>query len=374
MEIVERPALPADSLTLPARYYTDPGVFDAELDRWFARKWINVGRADQVPDRGDHILFAIGGESLIVARGGDGAIRAFFNVCRHRGTRLCEAPAVRFAHTIQCPYHAWTWDLEGRLLGAPHMDDLPHFRKSDWPLKQAALAEWDGHLFARLAPEGPTLADQLGDLPEKFAAWRMADLRRAHRVVYDVAANWKLIIQNYSECLHCPVIHPALARVSHYLSGDNEPPSGLTLGGAMSLRPGVATMTLDGTTRRACLVDLDDHQRRRVYFWAVLPNLLLSLHPDGMLLHRLRPIAADRTEIACEWYFHPDELARPDFSADDSIAFWDLTNRQDWRVSELTQLGMRSRAYEPGPYSGREELLLAFDRMVIDELRAAGQP
>jgi Rieske 2Fe-2S family protein len=140
----------------------------------------------------------------------------------------------------------------------------------------------------------------------------------------------------------------------------------------MLLRPGIATMTLDGSTHRACLPRLDEHQRRRVYFWAVLPNLLLSLHPDGVLVHRLRPLAVDRTEITCEWWFHPDELARPDFSAEDSVAFWDLTNRQDWHVSELTQLGMRSRAYEPGPYSSREELLFAFDQIILRELREAG--
>ncbi len=368
MDIVDRPPLPPEALTLPARYYTDPTVFTRELDRWFNRKWINIGRADTILHKGDHFRFEIGDESLIVTRGADDQIRAFFNVCRHRGTRLCEAPQGRFSSTIQCPYHAWTWDLSGRLLGAPHMDDLPHFTKDDYPLKQASLDEWDGHLFVRLSPEGETLTNQLGDLPEKFARWRMADLRCHHHVRYDVAANWKLIIQNYSECLHCPIIHPALARLSHYLSGDNEEPSGLTLGGAMTLRPGIATMTIDGSTTRACLSDLDPEQRRRVYFWAVLPNLLLSLHPDCMLIHRLRPLGVDRTEITCEWYFHPDEIARSNFSADDSIAFWDMTNRQDWHVSELTQLGMRSRAYEPGPYSSREELLHTFDKMVRTEL------
>lgn len=368
MDIVERPPVPPEALTLPARFYTDPDHFRREFECFFARKWVCVGRAEAIEARGAYFLVELGDESLIVVRDGEGSARAYFNVCRHRGTRLCEASAGRFASTIQCPYHAWTWDLDGRLRGAPHMEDLSHFDRADWPLKEAAIDEWDGHLFVQLEAPAQTLDEQLGDLPVKFAAWGMADLRLHHRVVYDVAANWKLILQNYSECLHCPIIHPALSKLSHYLSGDNEPATEGHLGGAMSLRTGIATMSLDGLERRACLPGLSHDQRRHVYFWAVLPNLLLSLHPDYMLVHRLRPIACDRTEIVCEWHFHPEELARPGFEAQDAIEFWDLTNRQDWHVSELSQLGLKSRAYTPGPYSSREELLHEFDRLLLREL------
>jgi Rieske 2Fe-2S family protein len=356
------------ALTLPARYYTDPEVFRAEIERFFVHKWACVGRADEVPERGGYVVRDLAGESLILLRDAAGAVRAHANVCRHRGTRLCTEASGRFGGTIRCPYHAWTYDLSGRLLGAPHMDDVPGFRKEDWPLLGPAVADWDGHLFVHLGEDPPPLASQLGDLPAKFRPWGMAELRIARTILYDVAANWKLILLNYSECLHCPSVHPALNRLSHYLSGDNEPPGAMHLGGAMSLRAGIATMTFDGTTRRACLPGLDADRCRKVLYYAVLPNLLLSLHPDGMMTHRLHPRAVDRTEIVCSWHFHPDEMARPDFDPDDLVAFWDLTNRQDWQVCELSQQGLSSRFARPGPYSGREGLLGDLDRLILREL------
>jgi Rieske 2Fe-2S family protein len=250
------------------------------------------------------------------------------------------------------------------------MDDVPGFRKQDWPLTPAAVAEWDGHLFLQLGSKPSPLPAQLGDLPERFRSWGMSELRLGHRVVYDVAANWKLIIQNYSECLHCPVIHPALSRLSHYLSGENEPASAGSLGGAMSLKEGVTTMTLDGTSRRPPLPGLGEQHRRTVQYYAVLPNLLLSLHPDYMMTHLLWPRAVDRTEVVCEWHFHPKAMSRDDFDPADAVSFWDLTNRQDWHVCELSQHGVSSRAYTPGPYAQSEGLLWQFDR---EYLRALGE-
>jgi Rieske 2Fe-2S family protein len=193
----------------------------------------------------------------------------------------------------------------------------------------------------------------------------MQDLRLGHRIVYDVRANWKLIVQNYNECLHCPNLHPALNKLSHYLSGENEPLQATYMGGRMDLRPGVDTLTMDGTCSRALLPDLSPDQSRRVYYYAIFPNMLLSLHPDYMMVHTLWPVAPDRTINICEWHFHPSELARPDFDPKDAVEFWDLTNRQDWHVCELSQAGISSRAYTPGPYSNREDLLYAFDRMIV---------
>jgi Rieske 2Fe-2S family protein len=193
----------------------------------------------------------------------------------------------------------------------------------------------------------------------------MDDLRLGRRIVYGVKANWKLIIQNYNECLHCPNLHPTLNRLSHYLSGENEPLNGSYMGGRMDLRPGVDTLSMDGTCPRALLPGLPADDRRRVYYYAIFPNMLLSLHPDYMMVHTLWPVAPDHTINVCEWHFHPSELARPEFNAADAIDFWDLTNRQDWHVCELSQAGISSRAYTPGPYSNREDLLYAFDRMIV---------
>ena len=366
-EFVVRPreVMPGEARTLPARYYVDPAYFRREMDAMFARMWVCAGRVQQVETPGQFFLRELLGESVIVTSSGPGRVQAFYNVCRHRGTKLCTEPEGRFAGSIQCPYHAWTYGLDGRLLGAPHMDEVPHFRREDYPLHGIGCEVWDGHVFVNLAREPAPLGSQLSDLPEKFRAWRMQDLRLGRRIVYDVRANWKLVVQNYNECLHCPNLHPALNRLSHYLSGDNEPLHASYMGGRMDLRPGVETMSMDGSCPRAILPGLSETQRRGVYYYAVFPNLLLSLHPDYMMVHTLWPIAPDRTVNICEWHFHPAEMAGPGFDPSDVIEFWDMTNRQDWHVCELSQAGISSRAYTPGPYSNREDLLYAFDRMIV---------
>ncbi len=380
--------------TLPRRFYADPEFFDRELERFYFERWLCVGRADQIPNAGDYFTRTVGDQSVILTRDASGAPRALFNVCRHRGTRLSDRSCGHFDDRIQCPYHGWTYGLDGRLLGAPHMS--PDFNRGDYPLLRAACDVWDGHVFVHLtargapppltnqaanaslglerglsASGGPSeaahaagLFDQLGDLPGRFAAWRMADLRLGRRIVYEVRANWKLIVLNFNECLHCPTLHPALNRLHHYLGADNVAPTPCYCGGAMGFRAGVETMSLDGRRRRDCLPGLSDAQRQQVVYYSIYPNLLLSLHPDYMMTHTLWPRAHDRTEIVCEWHFHPDEMAKPDFVADDAVEFWDLTNKEDWWISEQSQAGISSRAYRPGPYSEREELLWSFDRVV----------
>src|SRR5262249_41999263 len=154
-------------------------------------------------------------------------------------------------------------------------------------------------------------SEQLAGLPEKFRPWGMAELKRVERKVYHLKANWKLVLQNYSECLHCPIVHPQLQRQSHYMSGDNEPPQPGYLGGRMDLREGGRPLDLDESAERSCLPGLDADDRRHVYYYAILPNMLLNLHPDYMLTFLLWPLAPDRTDIVCEWHFHPDEIRKP---------------------------------------------------------------
>jgi Rieske 2Fe-2S family protein len=361
-----RDVMPQGATTLAAPFYTDAAFFKREMDALFATMWICAGRVEQIAQPGQFMLRDVLGEAVIITSNAAGRVNAFYNVCRHRGTKLCTEAQGAFGRAIQCPYHAWTYDLDGALIGAPHMDEVPHFSKTDYPLHRVHADVWDGHIFINLSRETPPpLREQLADLPSKFTSWRMQDLRLGHRIVYDVKANWKLIVQNYNECLHCPNLHPALNKLSHYLSGENEPLQATYMGGRMDLRPGVDTLTMDGTCSRALLPDLSPDQSRRVYYYAIFPNMLLSLHPDYMMVHTLWPVAPDRTINICEWHFHPSELARADFDPKDAVEFWDLTNRQDWHVCELSQAGISSRAYTPGPYSNREDLLYAFDRMIV---------
>ena len=255
-----RDVMPEHARTLPARYYVGRECFDREMDWLFARMWVCAGRAEQVGNPGDFFVRELLGERIVITRG-PASVNAFYNVCRHRGTQLCTEANGTFPGSIQCPYHAWTYDLDGRLIGAPHMDEVPHFRKADYPLHGVGAALWDGHIFINLDPQAATLEAQLGALPARFRSWRMEDLRLGHRIVYDVRANWKLIVQNYNECLHCPNLHPALNKLSHYLSGENEPLQATYMGGRMDLRPGVDTMSMDGTCPRAFLPHLSPEEQ-----------------------------------------------------------------------------------------------------------------
>ena len=349
--------------TLPARYYTDPDLFKRELEAFYCQGWVCAGRADTIPHTGDYFVRDVAGENIIVVRDSAGEVRAFYDVCRHRGTRLCTAPEGNFGRAIRCPYHAWTYAFDGRLLGAPQME-VSSFRREDYPLHAVHTALWAGHIFIHMGDHPEPLAAHLGDLPQKFANWRMEDLRFYRRIVYDLKANWKLFILNYSECLHCPSVHPALNRLTDYLGADNDPPAPGYIGGAMDFRAGAETMSFDGKRQRNFLPGLNETERRKVCYYAVYPNFLLSLNPDYMMIHTLWPKAVDRTQIMCEFYFHPDEMAKTDFKASDAIEFWDEVNRQDWHIVEMSQAGIQSRAYTPGPYSQRETLLHAFDQLV----------
>jgi len=350
--------------TLPARYYLDPELFRRELESFYFGRWIAAGREEEIPQPGDYFLREICGESVIVVRSAPNSIRAYYNVCRHRGTRLCEEATGHFAKRIQCPYHGWTYGLDGSLIGAPHMDPAC-FNREDYPLNTVAVELWDGHVFLNLSSDARPLAEQLGALPAKFAPWNMAELKLGKRIVYEVRANWKLVVANFNECLHCPILHPALDRLTDYLGADNEAPNPNYIGGAMGFRGGMETMSMDGQRRRAYLPRLDAQQRAQVSYYAIYPNFLLSLHPDYMMTHTLWPRAIGQTRIVCEFHFHPDEMVKPDFQREDAVEFWDTTNREDWRIVEASQAGIQSRAYTPGPYSAREELLSAFDREVV---------
>jgi glycine betaine catabolism A len=338
------------------------------METFFFESWICAGRADQIPNAGDYFLREIAGESIIVVRDESGGVAAFYNVCRHRGTRLCSSAEGTFAGKIQCPYHGWSYAFDGRLVGAPHMDS-DVFERLDYPLHKLHSDLWDGHVFIHSGRHPNPLPVQLADLPSRFAPWRMGELRLHQRIVYDVQANWKLIVANYNECLHCPVLHPALNRLTDYMGSDNEERP-TYIGGSMAFRGDTETMSMDGRRRRDYLPGLSEAERNKVFYYVVYPNLLLSLHPDYMMIHTLWPRAVDSTEIVCEWYFHPAELAKLDFFAADAIEFWDLTNRQDWHIVEQSQAGIQSRAYTPGPYSSREALLSAFDQVVLERSAA----
>ncbi len=326
--------------TLPGRYYTTPEILSEEAERIFRKRWICVGRVETIAQPGDYIVVEIAGESVIVLKDQSGERRAFYNVCRHRGTRLCEATHGRLSETIQCPYHAWTYALDGRLILARDAEPLP----------------------AAFAP-----------LVGRFARYNLPNLRTVRRIEYDVRANWKLVLQNYNECLHCPTIHPELSTKLPYTSGANDLIEGPFLGGYMEIKAPNESATLTG---RACglpLGDLPDADRRRAFYYALFPTMMLSLHPDYAVFYTVWPKAPAESRVVCEWLVHPDSPASPGYNIADAEEFWDRTNRQDWHICERSQLGVSSRMYQPGPYSPRESIPAAWDREYLRVMGHAGK-
>jgi Rieske 2Fe-2S family protein len=345
--------------TLPQRYFVSAEIFAEELQKIFATNWVLVGHQSQLAGPGDYFLADVAGESLIVTKDQRSTIRAFYNVCRHRGARLCEEQNGHGA-TIQCPYHAWTYALDGRLLGAPHMDETPGFNKTEYPLKPARLGLWEGFIFLNLADDSPSLEKWFEPLSEKFSAWNMATLRSAKRITYDVRANWKLMFQNYSECYHCLGVHPELSKISPYDSAENDLTEGPFLGGFMRIASD-KSLTKSGNACALPVGNFGDEDFRFVFYYSIFPNMLLSLHPDYVMVHQLEAQSPERTRILCDWFFNPEAFNRSDFDPDDAVAFWDMVNKQDWHVCELSQQGISSSAYEPGPYSARESIPAAWD-------------
>lgn len=354
--------------TLDGKYYTSVDVFALEAERIFTRQWFCAGHASRIPETGDFFVLEAFGESLIVLRDGENEVRAYYNVCRHRGTHMCEENEGRFGKSIQCPYHAWTYGLDGKLIGAPLMQGVADFKRDEFPLHAVNLRLWEGFIFLNLDSSPESFEEVFAPLMNKFGGWNLSRLKSARRITYDVRANWKFIFQNYNECYHCPPVHPQLAKISPSDSGENDLIQGRFIGGFM-LIDGAESLTLSGKACAAPVGDLASEDQHRVYYYSISPNMLLSLHPDYVMFHTIWPQSPTHSLIRCEWLFHPDAFERADFRPEDGIEFWDMTNRQDWHMCELGQIGVTSRAYRPGPYSPREALPAAFDQHYLEIMR-----
>jgi len=361
-----------EATTLPGRYYHDPAVLREEMRRIFSSMWLCVGREADLARPGDFLTRSIGDESVLLARDASGRLGAFYNVCRHRGSRLIDAPRGSGLALIQCPYHAWSYELSGALRSAPHMDEVKGFDRGAWPLHRVRLATWSGFVFVTLAPEPPPLETHLAEMAHYFDRYGMERLRSGRRMTYHVASNWKILCENYSECYHCALVHPQLNRVSHYRSGEIDLVNGATVGGYMELRESeFNTMSTSGRTERRPFASITADDLRRIHYYIIFPNLFLSLHPDYVMTHVLWPRGTGETDIECEFLFDPDEMSRPGFDASDAVAFWDETNRQDWSVCERAQLGTASASYDRGRLSRLEWMTHIFDNFIADRLTRA---
>tara|TARA_Y100000590_G_scaffold468069_1_gene649237 strand:+ start:764 stop:1882 length:1119 start_codon:yes stop_codon:yes gene_type:complete len=362
-------ALEAGACTLPREYYIDPEILDKEFEQLFQKNWLCAGRLEQLSKEGGFFTATVGKENVIVLRSSSDEINAFYNVCRHRGTRICSNEVGNFSKSIQCPYHGWTYDLEGNLIGAPLMEGAEEFAKEDYPLHSVPLAEWEGFLFLNLSDSPEPFETAFDPLLNRFKLWEMKSLIEHGHHNYEVNCNWKLIIQNYSECYHCPMIHPELAEITPYTGGRNDLFKGPFLGGYMDIAGGKESITDSGHFCAPLVGDLSKKDQQRVYYYSIFPNMLLSLHPDYVMVHTVWPVATDRSRISCQWLFSPALSGHNGYHPGDAIDFWHKTNQQDWNICQQSQLGIESEKYSPAPYSGQESLLAAFDQYYLSKLK-----
>lgn len=358
--------------TLPGSYYYDPAIYALERERVFGQMWVCVERAEHVALPGDFLTAHVAGESLVIVRGRDEQLRSFYNVCRHRGAQV--ADGCGHAKALTCKYHAWTYSLEGRLQGAPNIASFGAFPREQFGLMPVALEVWEGLIWVNLAENPPPLAAQL-NLPilerfgslDQLARYGIGGLTVGKRISYDVQANWKLVVENFMECYHCAPMHPELcALLPAFYNGTSY--QGI-VGVGTAFAPDIQQFSMSGYGQRPRLPGLSDADERTYFGLTLAPNVLLSLLPDHVILHTAHPRSPTETHVTCDWLFAPDVVAAPDFDPADTVAIFDLVNRQDWEVCELTQRGVASKAFaRGGVYVPSEHHILQFNNLVRERL------
>ena len=358
---VERVVDPfGQSRTLPAAAYIDEEILAWEKENIFRATWVCVGRLDELVGPGQIRAIEVAGESVLLARDPDGTASAFSNVCRHRGHELAPIGNAIDARSIRCPYHAWSYRFDGSLRAAPTFAQTPGFDMSEFPLVPIRLAEFGGWGWIDLSGNTPDIRSHFGNLAEIIAPYDTDRIRTAAVHSYVVDSNWKVIVENYNECYHCSSIHPELCEVTPPESGVDHQPTGMWVGGTMDLKPHAVTMSLDGASKGVNFPGVRGEMGRRVWYLTVTPNLLLSLHPDYVMTHRLAPLSAGQTHIECSWLFPPEAFELEGFDPAYAVDFWDITNREDWTACEAVMRGMRNLGYRPGPLSSWEGTVYQF--------------
>jgi Rieske 2Fe-2S family protein len=365
--------------TLPVTSYRSEEVFAEECERIFWRAWFCAAREAAVPSPGDSLTIEVAGQSVLIVRDRSGGLRGYYNVCRHRGSQLSvddggpdsssePCRSGRSKGSIVCPYHSWTYGLDGSLRAAPFLNESDGLRQEDLSLHPVDVATWAGFVFVNLSPweASPSLPDQLGGVDDRTRRYPLAELRSTRRIVYDVRANWKCIVDNFNECYHCGPVHPELCEVVPAFKADGG--ANLDWDNGIPHRPGATTFTFSGTTDRMPFPGLSEEERDRHKGDLIYPNLMIGLSADHVASFTLWPKATDRTVIACDFLFHPDEIAKPTFDPSDAVEFWDLVNRQDWRICESVQRGMAARVFEFGYYAPMENLSLDVRRYIRERL------
>ncbi|MGP0019760.1 MAG: aromatic ring-hydroxylating oxygenase subunit alpha [Candidatus Sulfotelmatobacter sp.] len=352
----------ARAWTLPAPFYTDPNILVAEREKIFGRTWQVVGRASQVANPGDYFTTDLIGEPLLLVRGGDGKLRGFYNVCRHRAGPPAEGCGSR--KLFRCGYHGWTYGLDGALLSATEIEGVEGFHPEDFALKPVATEEWFNLVFVNLDPEARPLRESLGELPGQAEKFPFAQMKLFERRTYDMKCNWKTYVDNYLEGYHLPSVHPGLNRELDYNAYVVEPYARHV----RQFSPIRGAQAGDTTPRRYgdAREDLSLNMTAD-YFW-IFPNWMLNCYPDNVSLNIVLPVEAERSRAIFEWYLPEKDHSSP--AAKASVEFSHQIQLEDVGICETVQKNLRSRSYSRGRFSVKQEKgVHAFHRMYGERMK-----
>ncbi|MGB1237657.1 MAG: aromatic ring-hydroxylating oxygenase subunit alpha [Pseudomonadales bacterium] len=366
------------NLSLPQPLYNDPHMFRADMEEIFLKEWLFVGMSCELPDKGNYITVEVGQNSVLIVRDGDGSINAFHNVCRHRGSRVCNDKKGKVANLV-CPYHQWTFDLKGTLLFAgTEMGD--NFDMKKHGLKRAHCEVAGGFIFICLAPgEAPDIAPLKATLDEYMEPYQMENAKVAVEVTIEEDANWKLVIENNRECYHCNGSHPELLGsllewddtndpratpefLAHYAKqaqawdAEGIPHKHVSYGlknriVRMPLKEGTKVMTMDGELAVSKLMGRIKNPELGSMRILHLPNSWNHMQSDHCVVFQVLPLSAQKTLVTTKWLVHKDAVEGVDYDIANLRKVWDETNMQDRTLAERNQIGINSVGYEPGPYS-----------------------
>ncbi|MCZ3388032.1 MAG: aromatic ring-hydroxylating dioxygenase subunit alpha [Actinomycetia bacterium] len=358
--------------TLPSGHYYSPEQYAIEQEQLWYEQWVFAGRADQVAKPGQFLTIDIAGQGVLVTRNNANELRAFYNVCSHRGAVLCDDTRGEIKAVFQCPYHAWCYDLNGSLVATPRVEQ-GEVDRSVLGLKPVHVDDWQGFLFVNLSRATPTplreALDAHYDSPIRFEKHEMDRLVTVHRSESVVAANWKILIENYNECLHCPIVHPELVEVvptyKKGITGDRSREDG-----GVALITGGTSYSDDPRARKAVLPGMNDEMAHSIYGSQVFPNMFLDIAGSNVVATRLVPEGPLQTRVLTEYLFLPEDIAEPDFDHQPVVDFCELVAGQDYAVSERVQRGITSRGFVHGVYPAKDDYVHQFNqyyRQVMNE-------
>jgi len=346
MELMTAKEITGLSESFNREEYNSPEIFKREMQKIYGTNWCFAGISEELNKVGDRLVVDIGDESILILRNRENQLRAFYNVCQHRGSQLCDSSGSGYGAAITCPYHAWSYSVDGALVATP-LHEKDSINRSTLGLKSVKVDEWQGAIFVSLDPNAPPLTTWLNDhysRPLELEKFALSKLKNARTTIDEVEANWKVLAENYSECLHCAVVHPELVDlVPVYKTGKTIQEDRSDWG--VSLSTGATSLSFKKDEKLPLLPSMDDLDDYSVFGAYVYPNMLIDISPTVAVLTRYVPRSPTHTTIYTYYLFPQDAVDNPEFDLEPTISFSDLVNQQDISVCVRVQRGVASKSF-----------------------------